>query len=141
MSREKMSGWRRGNNPHRVKSTGQRRGKDCTVFRYQFHARTSTCSPSRCLRANNGCTSSENNHLSSVTLPTAAAAGGRALPPSLGALTPRALFCHRRLFCARPAKGVCQMLQIRDTDGDILEFIENDDARVASSCLFWTASV
>ena len=132
-----MSGWRRGNNPHRVKSTGQRRGKDCTVFRYQFHARTSTCSPSRCLRANNGCTSSENNHLSSVTPPPAAVPSSLSPSP----LTPRALFCHRRLFCARPAKGVCQMLQIRDTDGDILEFIENDDARVASSCLFWTASV
>ena len=87
--------------------------------------------PSRCLRANNGCTSSENNHLSSVTPPPPAAVPSSLPILSPSPLTPRALFCHRRrrLFCARPAKGVCQMLQIRDTDGDILEFIGYDDAR------------
>ena len=149
-----MSGWRRGNNPHRVKSTGQGRGKkDCVslpISCQNFNLFSLPPSfplslpPSRCLRANNGCTSSENNHLSSVTPPPPAAVAALYPPPSLSPspLTPRALFCHRVFFAlALPAKGVCQMLQIRDTDGDILEFIENDDARVASSCLFWTASV
>ena len=57
-------------------------------------------------------------------------------PPSLSPspLTPRALFCHRVFFALAAggrAKGegrrrgsVCQMLEIRDTDGDIFEFIE-----------------
>ena len=41
------------------------------------------------------------------------------------------MLCFATVFfaLALPAKGVCQMLQIRDTDGDILEFIEYDDAR------------
>ena len=104
----------RGNTPYRVKARPSRKekergGRERKYFSTNFMPELQLVPlpsrvPSRCLRANNGCTSSENNHLSSVTLPP---------PPPLAPapallsspLTPRALFCHREFFALAWRRG------------------------------------